>query len=240
MQPPHFALNRECERPASRRAWPLARSLALPTLVLTAALAAFTGCGATPAVTPTPPVASAPAPPTSAKPAFDECADSGPVPRVYEGILRNARCDQQRFLTMASVADQLGVTCVYCHVPLPSDPRKEDYPVMTPRKEIASWMSQHLMQAVKPADGSPMRCKSCHTDENGKPVTKILGNPRDPAKAAEWMAMVMVNRFVAADGSKLRCRSCHVGTMGTPSFQAKVILRSDQIPKHEVGGPAAF
>jgi cytochrome c len=138
------------------------------------------------------------------------------------------------------MADQLGVVCVYCHVPLASDPRKEDYPVMTPRKEIANWMSQHLMQAVKPADGSKMRCKSCHIDENGKPVVKILGNPRDQTKAAEWMAVVMVNRFVAADGSRLKCRSCHVGTMGTPSFQAKVIGRSEQIPKHEVGGPAAF
>ncbi len=214
------------------------RSLALPLGCFTAALAAFTGCGATVAPKPAPPIASAPAP--SAAPAFDACKDSGPVPRVYDGILRGARCDQQRFLTMASVADQLGVVCVYCHVPLAGDPKKEDYPVTTPRKEVANWMSQHLMQAVKPADGSPMRCKICHTDENGKPVAKILGNPRDPAKAAEWMAMVMVNRFVAADGSRLRCRSCHVGTLGTPEWQAKVILRSEQIPKHTVGGPAAF
>jgi hypothetical protein len=227
-------------RPPAEVAMLHVRSLALPLGCFTAALAAFTGCGAAPGAKPAPPIASASDAPRAAAPAFDECKDSGPVPRVYDGILRGARCDQQRFLTMASVADQLGVVCVYCHVPLPSDPKKEDYPVMTPRKEIANWMSQHLMQAIKPADGSPMRCKSCHTDENGKPVTKILGNPRDPAKAAEWMAMVMVNRFVAADGSKLRCRSCHVGTMGTPEWQAKVILRSEQIPKHVASGPAAF
>jgi hypothetical protein len=218
------------------------RSLSLPLVCLAAALAAFTGCGAAPVPDAPLPSASATAPstPASAAPAFDECKDSGPVPRPYEGILRGARCDQQRFLTMASVADQLGVVCVYCHVPSPTDPKKEDYPVMTPRKEIANWMSQHLMQAVKPADGSAIRCKSCHTDENGKPVAKILGNPRDPAKASEWMAMVMVNRFVAADGSRLKCRSCHVGTMGTPQWQAKVILRTEQIPPHEASGPAAF
>jgi hypothetical protein len=216
------------------------RSLSLSLVCFSAALTAAAGCGPAPTAKAPSPGVSAVAPTASAGPAFDECKDSGPVPRVYDGILRGARCDQQRFLTMASVADQLGVVCVHCHVPLPSDPKKEDYPVMTPNKEIANWMSQHLMQAIKPADGSPMRCKSCHTDENGKPVAKILGNPRDPAKAAEWMAMVMVNRFVAADGSRLKCRSCHVGTMGTPEWQAKVIGRSEQIPKHEVGGPAAF
>lgn len=216
------------------------RLLPLPIACVSAAIAAFAaGCGAPP--TPTaPPIPTAPAASGSAAAAFDPCKDSPPVPRPYDGILRVAACDQQRFLTMASVADQLGVTCAYCHVPSPTDPKKEDYPVMTPKKEIANWMSQHLMQAVKPADGSPMRCKSCHTDENGKPVTKILGDPRDPVKANEWMAMVMVNKFVAADGSRLKCRSCHVGTLGTPQWQAKVILRSEQIPKHDGGGPAAF
>jgi hypothetical protein len=219
-----------------------ARSLYLSLGCFAAALAAFTGCGAGRGGSVAPQAsasAAAPQESAAAAPAFDECKDSGPVPRVYEGILRGARCDQQRFLTMASVADQLDVKCSYCHVPLPGDPKKEDYPVMTPRKEIANWMSQHFMQAVKPADGSPMRCKSCHIDENGKPLVKVLGEPRSQAKAAEWMAMVMVNRFVAADGSRLRCRSCHVGTLGTPQWQGKVILRSEQIPKHELG-PAAF
>ena len=217
----------------------------LPTALLAAALAAFLlpGCGAARAPDATKATATATATATQAAPAsapaFDECKDSGPVPRVYEGILRGARCDQQRFLIMASVADQLGVECVYCHAPT-ADPKKQDYPVMTPRKEIANWMSQHLMQAVKPVDGSPMRCKSCHTDENGKPVAKILGNPRDPAKTYAWMASVMVNRFVAADGSRLTCRSCHGGTVGTPAWQPKVIFRSEQLPKHEVPGKAAF
>ena len=219
----------------------MSRNAALSNAPFAAALAAFLLAACGPARAPESTKVEAPAPRASAAlaPAFDECKDSAPVPRVYEGILRGARCDQQRFLTMASVADQLGVECIHCHAPTP-DPKKQDYPVMTPRKEIANWMSQHLMQALKPVDGSPMRCKSCHTDENGKPVLKILGDPRDPAKASQWMAMVMVNRFVAADGSRLTCRSCHVGRVGTPQWQAKVILRTEQLPKHEVAGKAAF
>lgn len=183
----------------------------------------------------------APAAPAAA-PDVDICAGSGPVPHAYAAILRNARCEQDMFITMASVADQLGVECKHCHVVKADDPTREDYPAMTPRKEIASWMSVHLMQAIKPADGSPMRCKSCHTDEQGKGVTKILGSPRDPRRANEWMSLVMVKKFVAADGSKLRCRSCHVGTPGTPDFRPRVILESAQLPAHKAGtkGTAAF
>jgi hypothetical protein len=169
--------------------------------------------------------------PATAKP-FDPCDDSPPVPREFTGILRVARCKQDMFLTMASVATQLGVECKYCHVPHPTDPKKEIFPPMTPKKEIANWMSEHLMQAVKPADGSPLKCKSCHTDEKGNPVAKILGNPRDVLKAQEWMSLVMVNKFVSKSGEKLKCKSCHVGNFTTPQFQAKVILRSEQIPPH--------
>jgi hypothetical protein len=154
------------------------------------------------------------------------------VPHPYAGILRVARCEQDMFLTMAGVATQLGVECKYCHVPHPTDPKKEDYPVMTPKKEIANWMSMHLMQAIKPVDGGPMKCKLCHTDASGKPITKILGNPRDIMKAQEWMSLVMVNKFVTQKGEKLKCKSCHVGNFTTPAFQAKVILRSEQIPPH--------
>ena len=203
----------------------MSRALALPAAGLAALL--LPACGAA-----SPPVA----PPA---PAFDECAGSAPLPHAYQGLLRGARCDQQRFLIMASVSDQLGVECSHCHAPS-ADPKKEDYPVMTPRKEIANWMSQHLMQAVKPVDGSALRCKSCHTDESGEPVAKILGDPRDPVKAKEWMSLVMVNRFVAADGGRLTCRSCHVGPPGTPEWQAKVILRSEQLPRHDPPGKAAF
>jgi hypothetical protein len=167
---------------------------------------------------------------------FDPCEKSKPVPHPYYGILRVARCDQHMYLTMASVATQLGVECKYCHMPSKTDPKKEEYPVATPKKEIANWMSMHLMQAIKPADGSKIKCKHCHTDEHGKPVAKILGNPRDPVKAHEWMSLVMVKKFVAASGERLKCKSCHLGNYSTPGWSAKVILRSDQIPPHQVGG----
>jgi hypothetical protein len=155
----------------------------------------------------------------------------------YFGLLKGAPCDQQMYLTMASVADQLGVECKHCHAPHPTDPKKEEYPVMTPKKEIANWMSMHLMSAIKPADGTPMKCKSCHIDDKGKPLLKILGNPRDPGKAQEWMSLVMVNKFVTrSTGEKLKCKSCHAGNYTTPQWKAKVILKSEQIPAHEVGG----
>src|SRR5262249_18392356 len=141
------------------------------------------------------------------------------------------RCDQEMFLTMAGYAAQLGVECKHCHAPHPTDPNKEDYPKPTSKKEIANWMGSHLMKAIKAADGSPVRCKSCHTDSaTGKPVAKILGNPRDPVKAQEWMSMVMVNKFVTAKGEKLKCKSCHVDNFSKPGFRPSVILRSDQLP----------
>ena len=214
-----------------------------------AALAALIvyGCSSTPLSAP--PVARTAAPasspaassttapaPTAAAP-FDPCAGSEPPPKPYGGLLKSVPCEQQMFLTMASVADQLDVACKHCHAPHPTDPKKEDYPVMTPKKEIANWMSMHLMSALKPIDGSPMKCASCHIDDKGKPVTKILGNPRDPLKAQEWMSLVMVNKFVVRDtGEKLKCKSCHGGNYTTPQWKAKVLLKSEQIPAHRVGG----
>jgi hypothetical protein len=165
---------------------------------------------------------------------FDPCAGSAPVPKPYAGILRTARCDQDMFLTMASVAQQLGLECDYCHVKSPED-SKFHYPDMTERKQVANWMSMHLMSSLRRKDGQPMRCKSCHTDEDGKPVARILGNPRDPQKAQEWMSLVMVNDFVKADGSKLRCKDCHGANFGQPEFKRKVILETKQLPAHEVG-----
>ena len=208
---------------------------------------------APPKPAPTAATATAPAPPPTAPPTtapttaatvaatsspggFDPCAGSPPVPREFLGALKHARCEQDMFLTMASVADQLGVQCKHCHVPHPTDPKKEIYPPMTPKKEIANWMSQHLMASIKPKDGSPMRCKSCHTDDAGKPIAKILGNPRDPDKAQEWMTRVMTNKFVTLSGEKLKCKHCHVDNFTMKGWTAKVIMKTEQIPKHETGG----
>jgi hypothetical protein len=232
------------------------RRICLPAACVAASLSAlsFSGCGNAPKPVSPPPPADSAASAASAAPAasavsaapsasasvaakpFDPCDTSPPVPHPYYGILRVARCDQHMYLTMASVATQLGVECKHCHVVDPNDAKKEIYPTMTPKKEIANWMSMHLMQAVKPADGSKIKCKSCHTDEKGNPVAKILGNPRDPVKAHEWMSLVMVQKFVSASGEKLKCKNCHIGNYTTSQWSAKVLLHSDQIPKHQVGG----
>jgi hypothetical protein len=182
-----------------------------------------------------------PAPPATPEPAStgverDLCEGSPPLPHApLEGLLRNARCDQDLYYSMSNVADMLGVQCSYCHTARADKPvasQDRNFPAKTHEKDIANWMSAHLMQSVKPADGSRMQCSSCHTDEQGKPVVKILGEPRDRAKANEWMSLVMVKKFVAADGSRLRCKSCHVGTPGAPGFRAAVIERSEQLPQH--------
>ena len=169
-------------------------------------------------------------------PALDVCTGSKPKAHEYDGVLRNARCDQDLYISMANMAGELGVGCRHCHVAVPGTADKEDYPPMTAPKRVANWMSTELMQSVKPADGSVIQCKSCHTDSAGQPVAKILGSPRDRVKAAEWMSLVLTKKFVAADGSRLRCSSCHVGPPGSPEFQKEVILRTDRLPKHATGG----
>jgi hypothetical protein len=204
------------------------------------AAALCVGCG--PAPLPGPPAAAPPpaaeAPAASNAPSappekeFDPCEGSPPVPREYLGILRTARCEQDMYLKMADVVTYLGVECNYCHIPHPTEPKKFLFPVMTPRKEVANWMSMHLMPSLKRADGKPMTCGSCHIDHDGKPVAKILGDPRDPSKAQEWMSMVMVNKFVSAKGEKLKCKSCHGANYATPNWKSKVILKTEQLPPH--------
>jgi hypothetical protein len=130
----------------------------------------------------------------------------------YRGILRNARCDQQKFITMAYLAQQLGVKCAHCHAPHPTDPKKEDYPVMTDNKRTANWMYKTFVQGLRPTDGGKVMCKGCHVDRKTKqPVTKILGSPRDNGFAQEWMHEVMTVNFAEASGKRLRCKTCHLG-----------------------------
>jgi hypothetical protein len=167
----------------------------------------------------------------SGKP-FDQCDSSPPLAIKYSGLLKEARCDYDRFPIMAGISTMLGCKCNHCHAPDPNNAREELYPVMTPKKEIANWMKNHLMKAIKPADGSEMKCSSCHLDEQGKPTPKILKTQRDTSYAHEWMSLVMTTKFVvAATGEKLKCKSCHVGNFGTSDWQAKVIL-TDHIPAH--------
>ena len=76
------------------------------------AVAIAAGCGAAPA----PGVAPTPAPPRKASSDFDPCADQPPPEKAYQGVLREARCDQELYLTMARVAESLGVEWGHCHV----------------------------------------------------------------------------------------------------------------------------
>jgi hypothetical protein len=205
-------------------------SAALFGVALVAAVAL--GCHAPAPAAPADAVARPRAAPAST---FDPCKESKPVPHPYHGLLRAARCEQDMFLTMAGIADQLGVDCDFCHVPLIQNgkpvPKKEDYPIMTDRKLAANWMSGELMASIKTADGSAMTCRSCHIDDQGRPIGKIFGQPRDVNKAMEWMNVVMVNRFTTLDGQKLKCKYCHQDNVGKPGFDKKVIL-TDHLPPH--------
>jgi len=192
-------------------------------LVLVLAGAAAGGCGsaAEPAATPT----TRPAKPKSS---FDPCADQPPPPKAYLGVLREARCDQEMYLTMATTAESLGVGCGHCHLPKAGGgPNDFDFPPMTPKKEVANWMKHELVERLRHKDGSPVTCASCHVGRDGKPVAKLLGEPRDPKYAMEWMSLVMVNEFTSADGSKLRCKDCHGAPPGMPGFERKLILEGE-------------
>ncbi len=182
-----------------------------------------------------PPVAAPTPPPAPLGVEHDVCEVSPPIPHALNGILRNARCDQDMYVSMSHIADMLGVECTHCHAAKVEGKKDRDFPKPTHKKEIANWMSLHFMQSVKPADGSPMQCASCHTDAAGRPVAKILGEPRDPIRANEWMTLVLVKKFVAADGSKLKCKSCHAGAPGMPDFRKLVILQTELLPKHAIG-----
>lgn len=160
-----------------------------------------------------------------AKSDFDPCEGAGPPEKVYEGVLREARCEQDLYLTMAATADALGTTCKHCHVQKAGgDPKDFDFPVMTDAKKIGNWMKHRFVDGLRQKDGSPVTCASCHVDRHGKPAAKFLGEPRDTKYAMEWMSLVMVNQFTLADGGKLKCKHCHGAAPGQPEFQKKVIL----------------
>lgn len=194
--------------------------VALVTLVLAAV-----ACGSPPPPRP----AVAPTKKVSNGPAFDPCKDSPPVPRKYFGLLKDAKCEQDMYLTMAKIAGDLGVECQYCHVQDKADPKKFDFPAMTEKKQVALFMGHDFMEGLAQKDGGEMRCKSCHVDKSGKPAVKFLGTPRDLAWTTEWMNLVMSNRFVHKDGTKVKCKDCHTGNIGTDAFDKAVIEHGDRV-----------
>ncbi len=178
------------------------------------------------------PQASEPPKPAGNPPAkklVDACVDSPPPWRKYDGPLRDVRCEQEMFLTMAGIADDLGVKCGHCHQTKP-DGKSFDYPPMTKNKETALWMDQTFMRSLKRADGQPMTCASCHVDKHGKPAAKFLGTPRDIPWTVEWMTTVMTNRFVLENGEKLKCKHCHGAAWGQKGFLKEVIGKTEQVP----------
>ncbi|MEO7112792.1 MAG: hypothetical protein ABI183_20275 [Polyangiaceae bacterium] len=191
----------------------------------TLAISAAAGCSSTPPATSAP----RPAKVASHAPAFDPCKDSGPVPRKYFGLLKNAKCEQEMYLTMAKIAGDLGVECGYCHVQNKQDAKQFDFPAMTTQKQQALFMGHDFMDGLKRKDGEEMRCKSCHVDKNGNPSAKFLGMPRDIGWTTEWMNLVMTNRFVHTDGTKVKCKDCHAGNVGSDKFQKTVIMQGDQV-----------
>lgn len=180
------------------------------------------GCGGAEPEPETPAeVAKAPA-----KNDFNPCEGKGPPAKVYEGLARDARCEQEVFLTMAATAGALGRDCDGCHLRKEGGGKDDyDYPSMTDQKRIANWMKHQFNDRLIHKDGSPVKCASCHKAgaADGKPHGKFLGTPRDKKYAMEWMNLVMVNEFRTADGGKLTCKHCHGGAPSTPTFQPKVI-----------------
>jgi hypothetical protein len=145
---------------------------------------------------------------------------------AYQGLLRNARCDQQKFITMARVAKALGVQCNHCHVVDPKDPKKEIYPEFTDNKRVANWMFKTFVQGLRPKDGGNMMCASCHgATEDNKSVPKLLKEPRDQDFAQEWMHEVMTVNFVEKNGKRLKCKTCHVGMAPKSGGWIKDVIR---------------
>jgi len=165
----------------------------------------------------------------------DVCDGSPPVAHAFVGLAKTARCDQDVYYRMAKVADALGVSCGHCHAPDPKDPNNQkwkDFPAPTHEKDVANWMGTALMASLKPADGSAFTCASCHTDEQGKPVAKILGEPRDEKRTLRFMSQVLVKKFVDRQGNKLQCTTCHVGPLQSPEFVKDIILHTERLPPH--------
>ena len=164
---------------------------------------------------------------SNAKSTFDPCVGEPPPDKAYQGLARDARCQQEVYLTMAATVTALGRDCDGCHIRKEGGGKDDfDYPLMTDQKRVANWMKHQFNDRLIHKDGSPVTCASCHARgaKDGKPAAKFLGTPRDKKYAMEWMNLVMVNEFRTADGGKVTCKHCHGGAPSTPSFQAKVIL----------------
>jgi hypothetical protein len=145
------------------------------------------------------------------------------VAKPYEGLLKNARCGDQAFFTMSSLAKTLGMQCVDCHVQDPNDPKREIYTQQTDMMRTANWMLEQYIDGLQRTDGSAAECKDCHTGADGKGLAKALGVPRDQGRTMKFMSTVMVGKFNAAGGTELACKTCHGADAPGDGWKAQVI-----------------
>jgi hypothetical protein len=140
-----------------------------------------------------------------------------PLARHYDGLARAARCQPEVLAIMQDVTSALGVDCAYCH---PS----RDYQAPSQRKQIANWMATELMpRLVAKGGGEAVWCSDCHS-QDGKPLVRILGEPRTDSRAIDWMTTRLVEDFEQLDGKQLRCKSCHGANLGSPAFRRRLLL----------------
>jgi hypothetical protein len=187
------------------------------------ALAVLAGCGGAPASRPTPSVVRGAAEPNErTAPRVDPCAGDAPsAPLGFQGLLRDARCEDEVIEIMTETARALGVSCDYCH-------ERGDFQRATPKKEIANWMATKLSPSLRRRGGGAVSCADCHASE-GRGVAKILGEPRRQGRSVEWMTTVLSERFETSQGTPLYCRTCHLENLGQPGF-AKTVILTDHLP----------
>ena len=202
--------------------------LVTPTrwLLETVALAGLLGaCGGSGASAPTTQAAAAPEP----SPALgrrrvdilDDCEQEPgkpppePLRIQFTGVAKSARCQREVYTLMGGVTHFLGVQCRHCH-------QEPDYTADTHNKQVANWMARELVPRLRQRSqqgDTSVWCKDCHA---GK--AKLLGDPRQRGIAIEWMTTHLVEEMETTSGKSLKCKQCHQGDLGSPQFQAKIIL----------------
>lgn len=188
------------------------------------------GCGGAPE--PRGPAAS------SVSPVRQSAAESAPLPDLcapragepppeplahrFTGVAAKARCQEELYSIMSGVSRALAVQCEYCHL-------VPDYRALTHRKQIANWMANELVPAlrVRATKQTPW-CNDCHASL-GHAAARFLGDPRDTSLAIEWMTTHLVEDFETKSGAPLKCKGCHRENLDSPQFQRKIIM-TDLIP----------
>ncbi len=213
--------------------WCIVRPVRLFVTLLAVLLSALTACGTPPeprSAPPERPRAAAVTPERDPCASGDPSADDATKLASFRGLLLGVRCRAELFAVMKKTATALGVACTHCHV-------AGNYAASTPQKSIANWMAG-FERGLRQRGGGAVACADCHAYD-GKPHTKMLGEPRSRTASVEWMTTVLAERFESASGEPLYCRSCHVGGLGEPSF-ARTVIGSEHVPLPPGPAPASI